>query len=88
MDDRTYTFSKENSFDHITILSLGDIESEDVLAAKGNRTWQEYCWTLSPVLPSYVLAKNQNIDHITYLDSDIYFFPMWNQFIMKSENIP
>ncbi|EMO90522.1 hypothetical protein [Leptospira noguchii] len=83
MDDRTYTFFKENSFDHVTILSLGDIESEDVLAAKGNRTWQEYCWTLSPVLPSYVLAKNQNIDHITYLDSDIYFFsnvePVYNE---------
>ncbi|WP_061222715.1 hypothetical protein [Leptospira weilii] len=74
MDDKTYTFFKENSFDHVTMLSLGDIESEDVLTAKWNRTWQEYCWTLSPVLPSYVLAKNPNIDHITYLDSDIFFF--------------
>ncbi|WP_061247296.1 hypothetical protein [Leptospira noguchii] len=83
MDDRTYAFFKENSFDHITILSLGDVESQDVLVAKGNRTWQEYCWTLSPVLPSYVLTKNQNIDHITYLDSDIYFFsdvePVYNE---------
>ncbi|AJR14868.1 hypothetical protein [Leptospira interrogans] len=83
MDDKTCTFFKENSFDHVTVLSLSDIESEDVLVAKGNRTWQEYCWTLSPVLPSYVLAKNRAIDHITYLDSDIYFFsdvePVYNE---------
>ncbi|MDO6382094.1 glycosyl transferase [Leptospira santarosai] len=74
MDDKAYDFFKENSFDHVTVLSLNDIESGDVLTAKGNRTWQEYCWTLSPVLPTYVLRENPDIDHITYLDSDIYFF--------------
>ncbi|EMY76171.1 hypothetical protein LEP1GSC060_1508 [Leptospira weilii serovar Ranarum str. ICFT] len=74
MDDKTYDFLKTHPLEHVTALSLNEVESGDVLVAKGNRTWQEYCWTLSPVLPSYVLAKNPNINHITYLDSDIYFF--------------
>ncbi|AYV57239.1 glycosyl transferase [Leptospira kmetyi] len=74
MDSRTYDFFQINPFDNVTVLSLDEIESEEVLVAKRNRTWQEYCWTLSPILPSYILEKNKNIGHITYLDSDIYFY--------------
>ncbi|RHX91218.1 glycosyl transferase [Leptospira yasudae] len=74
MDDKSYSFLKELSLTNVTVLALSDVEAEDVLTAKNNRTWQEYCWTLSPVLPSFILNRNSDIDHITYLDSDIYFY--------------
>ncbi|RHX90850.1 glycosyl transferase [Leptospira stimsonii] len=74
MDSKAFHFLQKESLENVTIISLDDIEDEEVLIAKGNRTWQEYCWTLSPVLPSYILDENPEIDHITYLDSDIYFF--------------
>ena len=43
----------------------------------------EYCWTLSPCLPWYLLQQNPDIDSITYLDADLYFFsslqPMFDE---------
>lgn len=83
LDNKSYDFLKKQSLENVTLISLDEVESDDVLVAKGNRTWQEYCWTLSPVLPSYILNKNPDIDHITYLDSDIFFYsdpePIYNE---------
>ncbi|TGL56535.1 glycosyl transferase [Leptospira ognonensis] len=74
LDDKCYSKLNELKLPNVTVLSLKDVEDEGVLVAKGNRTWQEYCWTLSPVLPSYVLEKNPEIDHIIYLDADLFFY--------------
>ena len=74
MDEKCGQKLESLSLKNVTVLRLKDIQSDDVLQAKSNRTWQEYCWTLSPVLPSYILDKNPEIDHIAYLDSDICFY--------------
>lgn len=74
LDNKTFIKLNALNLKNISIISLKDIESPDVLEAKGNRTWQEFCWTLSPVLPSFILEKNPEIGHITYIDSDIFFF--------------
>jgi len=42
--------------------------------ARANRSRIEYYFTLSPVLPLYVLEKWPETDVITYLDADLYFF--------------
>ena len=74
MDEKCQGKLESLALKNVTVLGLKDIEAKDVLEAKSNRTWQEYCWTLSPVLPSYILGKNPQIDHIAYLDSDICFY--------------
>ncbi|MBM9577279.1 glycosyl transferase [Leptospira sp. 201903070] len=88
LDNDCFRFLNSQALKNVTLISLKEIESEDVLVAKGNRTWQEYCWTLSPVLPSYVLKENSKIDHITYLDSDIFFYsdpkPIYDEIGEKS----
>jgi hypothetical protein len=74
LDNETYAKLSSLNLKNTSVFALREIESPDVLAAKANRTWQEFCWTLSPVLPSFVLQKNPDIEHITYIDSDIFFF--------------
>ena len=59
---------------NIKIIRLHEIESDELLAAKKNRGIAEYCWTLSPCLPYFIINHYKNIDAITYLDADLYFF--------------
>jgi len=42
--------------------------------AKENRSYVEYIFTLSPYMPLYVLKNYPEIDRITTLDADMYFF--------------
>lgn len=53
---------------------MSDVESEELLSVKKSRSVAEYCWTLSPWLPWYVLQNNASIDFITYLDADLLFY--------------
>lgn len=55
-------------------IKLVNIENRDVLEAKSNRTFGEYCWTLSSVLPSYILDEFLDVNCITYIDADLLFF--------------
>lgn len=55
-------------------LPLAEVEDEALLAVKPGRKRAEYCWTLSPCLPWYLLHQRPDIDFITYLDADLYFY--------------
>ncbi len=78
MDEETYHFIRvlEEQYNEMIPIALGDLESWDqgLLEAKKNRSQIEYYFTLSPILPLYVLNLANNIDIITYLDADLYFY--------------
>ena len=74
MDNPTREILEELDLPHLTCLSLSEVEDEELLAVKSGRSMAEYCWTLSPCLPWYVLENNPGVDVITYLDADLYFF--------------
>lgn len=74
MDDQVQGLLEQLNLPHITCLQLSAVEDEALLAVKPGRGVAEYCWTLSPCLPWYVLQQNPDIDFITYLDADLYFF--------------
>jgi len=74
MDTQTHDILKQLNLSHVTFLSLSDVEDEELLAVKPTRSMAEYCWTLSPCLPWHVLRNNPNINSITYLDADLYFY--------------
>lgn len=74
MDGQTREILTQMDLPHVTCLSLSDVEDEALLAVKPGRSVAEYCWTLSPCLPWYVLQHNLDIDFITYLDADLYFY--------------
>jgi len=74
MDDQTREILEELGLPYVTCLSLSEVEDEVLLAVKPGRSMAEYCWTLSPCLPLYVLQHYPEIDSITYLDADLYFY--------------
>jgi hypothetical protein len=73
LDDDCYGMLEKMNLKNVHLVHLKEIESEELLKAKNNRKHSEYCWTLGSFFTNFVISNN-NIDHITYLDSDIYFF--------------
>jgi hypothetical protein len=71
-------------------IALKDFENEDeeLLSAKRNRSRIEYYFTCTPSLPLYVFNHNPEVDLITYLDADLYFFgdpkPIFEEMTNKS----
>jgi hypothetical protein len=56
------------------LIQLGEFEDEELLKIKESRTPAEYCWTITPSLPLYVLKKKPSIDMISYIDADCFYF--------------
>jgi hypothetical protein len=57
-------------------IALEDFENADkeLFATKQNRTLIEYYFTCSPSLPLFILDNYHDVDLITYLDADLFFF--------------
>lgn len=61
---------------NITAIPLAELEAADpeLLEAKANRSLVEYYFTCTPSWPSYLFDRFPEIDLITYLDADLWFF--------------
>jgi len=73
MDNETHRLLSKLNLPNVRLLTLADIEDEQLKIAKRNRSARKYCFTLSPCLPLFIL-KNNDMESITYLDADLYFF--------------
>lgn len=76
MDEGAYDLLSKLDLAYLTPISLEDFERGDeaLLEAKTNRSLIEYYFTCTPSLPLYILNHFPNVDLITYLDADLYFF--------------
>jgi hypothetical protein len=72
-DDLTFSILNEKKLTDVSIISLQDFENEDLLNAKEGRTVSEYCFTCKPSTIKYCI-EIFNLDHCTYLDSDLFFY--------------
>lgn len=59
---------------NVTIISMKEFETPELLRVRPTRTWQEYIWTCTGSLILHVLSHYSNVDHINYIDSDCFFF--------------
>lgn len=86
MDDKCYELLSRLNLPLMEPIRLADFEKEDeaLLSAKKNRSRIEYYFTCTPSLPLYVLNHYPDIDIITYLDADLFFFsdpaPLYQEF--------
>lgn len=74
MDAQTQFVLERMNLPFVFCIFLSDVEDDDLRKAKADRGVAEYCWTLSPCLPWYVMQKQPEIDFITYLDADLLFY--------------
>ena len=58
----------------VSLISLQEIETPELLAVKPERSRGEYCWTMTPFTFTAVFKRQPDIKRVTYLDADLYFF--------------
>ena len=76
MDDKSYDQLSIQNLKNVILVDYKNLESvfPQLLIAKKNRNTVEYFYTCSPLICNYVFKINPNVELITYLDSDLYFF--------------
>lgn len=76
MDEATHEVLTQLKLPEVEPITLKDFERNDepLLRAKQNRSQVEYYFTCTPSLPLYVLNNRTEVDLITYLDADLFFF--------------
>ncbi len=76
LDDTCYDILSQLRLPNVNLVSLGAFESSDpeLLKSKGNRSLLEYYFTCTPCVPLFILRTCPEVDVITYLDADLYFF--------------
>lgn len=72
-DDQCYEILQNYKCEQLIPVSLKEFENEQLLAAKNNRTYQEYCWTCSCHSIKHVLEVYKE-DVCTYIDADMFFY--------------
>jgi hypothetical protein len=76
LDDTTFDYLRSLSLPGVRLIRLFDLEQAypPLVTARKNRTLTEYFFTLTPALPSYLLAQNPDIELLAYVDADLYFY--------------
>ncbi|KUP04749.1 glycosyl transferase [Bacillus coahuilensis p1.1.43] len=74
MDTNTFNLFASLHLEHVTLISLRDVETDELRLVKKDRNIKEYCWTIKAPLCEYVLKNYPEIKHIVYCDADMYFF--------------
>jgi hypothetical protein len=72
-NDKCYEILEKFNLDNVTLISLWEFESPELLKVKPTRSIAEYCWTCTSSTILYVLEK-YNVESCTYLDSDMFFY--------------
>ena len=76
MDEGCFQILEKLALKFLIPVRLEQLEefAPDLLVAKGNRRSIEYYFTCTPVLPVYIFENNADVNVVTYLDADLYFF--------------
>lgn len=85
LDEKIYNFLKEINLQNIELIKLSEIEKKMKISNSKNRKFHEYCWLLTPISIKYILEKFNNLDSITYVDADVYFFKKLDEILIEFE---
>lgn len=73
IDETTYSILNSMKHENVTLISLADLEDDELRKCKETRKTNEFCWTLKAPLVQYILT-NYDVDYVIYCDADIFFF--------------
>lgn len=85
VNEVVYKILSTIGFKYIVLVKLEEIEDAKLLAAKKDRPFHAYCWTLKPVFLYYVVVNHPQAEYYAHLDSDLFFFD--DPQLIFSENI-
>ncbi|MEI6828865.1 MAG: hypothetical protein WCK64_03295 [Synechococcaceae cyanobacterium ELA445] len=72
MDAATGRLLNQLGHPQLKVLTLEECETPELAHARHHRSWGEYCWTLTPFLPQFVLDRDPTLSCVTYIDADCY----------------
>ena len=91
MDSKVKKYLKKEKFIDLNVISLSKVENRKLLEVKKKRKFVEYCWTLTPFLPSYFFRLKKKFKTVTYLDADIFFYknpkPIFKEFYNSKKSV-
>lgn len=73
LDDRCYEIITDLNLPRFIPIKLSDYETDELIFAKSNRSFGEYCWTNSACFTDYIM-NTYNPEYCAYIDSDLYFY--------------
>lgn len=74
VDEKCYEFLKEINLDKIELVTIDELNREDLLEIKATRKLNQYCWTLKPGFIKHIFTLDDSIIRVTYIDSDLFFY--------------
>ena len=88
MDDESRRILDEFALPNVDTFSIEQIEAADpeLAAAKNDRNRIEYLWTTTPAIILWLIENHPEIDILTYLDADLYFFSSPEQIFAELES--
>lgn len=84
-DDLSCNILRDMNPEMVTVISLSEFETPELLAVKESRTKAEYCWTCTPWTIKHVFEKYK-VEECTYIDADLVFYD--NPLILLNEMKP
>ena len=75
-DDASFGALQTLNVPNLRPIRLSQVEAHEprLAAAKAERSFVEYLWTLSPIWPLYLFQTKPEIESLTYLDADQFFY--------------
>lgn len=66
-------------------VSVSSVEGVKLNSLRTQRAIGEFCWTLTPYLPTWVTRMDSNASVVTYVDADMYFLANPSELISEFE---
>ena len=76
LDDFTHHFLTERADPEVTCIPVAEVErwAPELADCKKKRSLSEYCYTLSPFVPLYLLRQHPHLDFVCSMDADLCFY--------------
>lgn len=76
MDEEVEAALGKLGLPNVRLLPLRDLEAlfPSLLAVRPGRSRGEYCWTSTPFLPEAIFRIAPELERVTYVDADVFFF--------------
>ncbi len=84
-DQNAFEILSGLKLNNVTVISLDEFEDERLLQIKPSRSKVEYYWTCTSSTILFCL-KNYNLEQVTYIDSDIFFYSSPVPLLEEMEN--
>lgn len=91
LDEYTETLLRSLNLPNVRVIPLGEIETVELLRAKSERSFAEYCWTLTPFVFDAVFDRDSRAGTVTYIDADVWLRqdpePIFMEFLASGADV-